>query len=221
MKGIWILIILILTAALPAIVAFFLLKSRKSAVNLPWFLASIAAGIVSFLTAAFVQNQLPIEKQSGFWPVFFSLFIRIAMVEEGSRILTIFPFLRIGKNYHNCKSSFGAALGLVAGLGFAVIESAYHGITDLGIAILRIFTAAPLHAACGIRAGAAVFTARKNPKKSLVLFISSVFIHGAYNSIIVNPALSSFLAIPLTIAALFTSLNYLKTSDNENDSNLA
>jgi RsiW-degrading membrane proteinase PrsW (M82 family) len=188
MYGIWILLLLILTAALPAIIVFFWFRSRKSPINLtlPWFLSSLAAGIVSFIVAATIQALFVPYNGEGLWPVFFGIFVRTALVEEASRIIALVPFLKALKNRRN-ETAFCAAIGLIAGLGFAVIESAYYGMSDINITLLRIFTAVPLHAACGIRAGTAVFTAPQHPARAFFLFISSVLIHGAYNLMIVSP----------------------------------
>ena len=209
MNGIWILLLILVCSALPAILVFFWLKSKKSAITLPWFLVSLAVGIVSFLLAALIHDLFFPDKKGTIWPVLFTIFVRIALVEESSRIVTLFLFLKVCKSPQHRESSFGAALGLVAGLGFAVIESAYHGIANLSISILRIFTAAPLHGTCGIRAGTAVFTAREHPLRALVLFASTVLIHGTYNLIIVSPAYPSALAALIAYAALFSSLNHL------------
>jgi RsiW-degrading membrane proteinase PrsW (M82 family) len=133
------------------------------------------------------------------------------LIEEASRIIILFFLNRAVKNRRN-NIAFGAAIGLIAGLGFAVIESAFYGIANINITLFRIFTAAPLHAACGIRAGTAVFVAPQHPAKAFFLFISSVFIHGAYNLMIVNPAIPSFLAIPTALIAFFASIYHLSES---------
>ena len=136
------------------------------------------------------------------------------MIEEASRIIALFFLSRASKSRRN-NITFGAAIGLIAGLGFAVIESAFYGIANISITLFRIFTAAPLHAACGIRAGTAVFAAPQHPAKAFFLFISSVFIHGAYNLMIVNPAIPSFLAIPAALIAFFASIYYLSESSSD------
>ena len=230
MNGIWILLLLILTASLPGIIVFFWLRSRKSAVTLSWFLASMTAGIVSLLAAALIQRFFPPERD-GLWHLFFGVFIRIALVEELSRIIALLPLFIAGNHIKKtCVSSetqhrqstdisFGAALGLVSGLGFAIIESAFHGMSDISITLLRAFTAAPLHGACGIRAGIAVFTFTRNKSKAFLFFISAVLIHGAYNLMIVSPAIPSLLAIPVALAALLASLTYIRNTDRNGENN--
>ena len=212
MKGIWILLLLTICSALPAIIVYFLFRAKKSAVTLPWFLASLAAGIGSFLLAALLHDLIIPFREDNPWPVFFTIFVRIALVEEASRLVTFVPFFRADKNPMHKDSSFGAALGLAAGLGFAFIESAYHGLTNINLTILRLFTAAPLHGACGIRAGTAVFTVRQHPLRALFLFASAILIHGTYNLIIVSPAYPSAIAILVALAALFASLNHLRAT---------
>jgi len=217
MNGILILLLLILASALPGIIVFIWFRSRKSAVTLPWFLLSITAGIVSLLAAAFIQRFFS-SKQDGLGDLFFGVFVRIALVEELSRLAALIPIFAAANHARKTDMPFGAALGLAAGLGFAILENAFHGIADIYITLLRAFTAAPLHGACGIQAGAAVFLFSKNRGKAFFHFISAVLIHGAYNLIIISPALPSALAIIIALSALFASLPLLKTTkaDHEN-----
>ena len=209
-KGIWILLVLIFTSALPVIVVFFWLRAGKSSLKLPWFLLSLAAGIISLLAAALIQNLIPSGgRGTGPGLLFFRYFVRIALVEEASRFLVLVPLFKAKRG-----RSFAAALGLVAGLGFATLENAIYGIADVNIALLRAFSASPLHGACGIRAGAAVFCSRESPASALFLSLSAVFIHGAYNLIIDSPFFPSALAILVAFAALFASLHFLKNAES-------
>ena len=221
MNGIWILLLLILSAALPVIIVLFWFRAGKSAVSMPWFLASLASGILSLHAAALIQKLIFSPGRNGpneLGAVFFNVFFRIALVEEAARLLILFPLIKAGSRRRNMDSAFTASLGLAAGLGFAMLESASYGIADISIALLRAFSAAPLHGACGIRAGTAVFFAPKNPVKALFLFITAVFIHGAYNLMIVSPALPSLLALPIAFSALFASLHLLKAGREDDNS---
>ena len=224
MNGIWILLLLIGTAALPVIIVFFWLRTKKSPVTLPWFLVSLSAGIISLLAAALIQNLVPSltkSGRSGPGPVFFDFFIRIALVEEASRLVTIIPFLKMGSQRRKMNRAFCGALGFAAGLGFATLESAFYGITDINITLLRAFTAAPLHGACGIRASLAFFYFKRYPVKAFFLFIFAVLIHGAYNLMIASPALPSMLAVLVALVALFSSLPYLITTDDDDETLIA
>ena len=220
MKGIIILLLMILAAALPAILVFFWFRAKKTEVTLPWFLVSLAAGIISLLAAAIIQSIFPPfikDGQSGLGPVFFGIFIRIALVEETSRFLILFPVIKTSMRSSRINSSFAASLGLAAGLGFAMIESASYGMANINITLLRIFTTAPLHGACGIRAGTTVFIIPRQPLKAAFYFLSAVLIHGAYNLMIVSPALPSALAIPIALIAFLGSLHLLESASREND----
>jgi len=216
MNETWILLLLILTAALPVMLVFCWFHLRKSSVTLLWFLTALIAGIASLFVAALLQNFIPyIRAQGGPFPVFFNIFFRVAFIEELSRIIIFIPLFRMIKRRRNMDLPFCAAMGLVAGLGFAMLESAFYGLADVTVTLLRAFTAAPLHAACGIRAGVAVFLFVRYPVKALFLFIFAVLIHGAYNLMIVSPAFPSALAILVAFTALFSSLPFLKAGDRE------
>jgi len=214
MNELWILLLLILAAALPVILVFCYFRLRKSALTLPFFLVSLSAGILSLFAAALLQNLFPYMRgQGGPFPVFYNIFFRIALIEEFSRIVTLVPLFMVIKRRKNIDASFCAAVGLSAGLGFAMLESAFYGLADVNIALLRAFTAAPLHGACGIRVGVAVFFFSRYPVKALFLFIFAVLIHGAYNMMLTSPALPSVLAILVAFTALFSSLPFLKAAD--------
>jgi len=223
MNGIFVLLLLIFASALPVIVVFFIFRARKSAVTLPWFLASLATGIISLFIVALIQRLFSSSGgvvTGSLGSIFFDIFIRIALVEELSRLITVFPLVIAGRRRLNMDRAYGAALGLTAGLGFAMIENASYGITDINIALLRAVTAAPLHGACGIRAGMAAFIFRQHPGKALFLFITATLIHGAYNLMIVSPALPSILAVPIAFAALFASLVYFGHSESDDENSI-
>lgn len=213
MNGILILLLLIITAILPLVIVFFWLKTGKSQVTLPWFLAAIASGIISLPVAALVQNLFPAPGKDGLGQILFGVFIRIAVVEEASRFIILFPLYKAGSRQKAIDITLGAAIGLISGLGFAAVENASYGMADINITLLRVFTAAPLHGACGIRIGAAVSIMNRQPGKAIFLFISSVIIHGAYNLMIVSPALPSLLAVAAAFIALFASLPLLNPPD--------
>lgn len=230
MSGFWILLLLTVIAVLPLIMVFFWFKARKLQITLPWFLIVIAAGIVSLFTAALIQNFLPQPEKNGLGALLFGVFIRVAVIEEAGRLLTLIPLIKTANRFYGRKAAFNAAsidtssdassaassaaAGLVAGLGFAAIENAFYGMADINITLLRAFTAAPLHGACGIRIGAAIFEINRNPVKTISLFLSAVIIHGAYDLIIVSPAIPSLLAAAVAFLALFVSIRLLKTNNS-------
>ena len=217
MSGIWILVLLTAAAVLPLIIVFCWFKAGKLQITLPWFLTAVAAGIISLFAAALIQNFFPRPGEDSLGQILFSVFIRIAKVEEASRLLTLIPLVYASDRFIKNKDiTFGAALGLVAGLGFAAAENASYGMADINITLLRVFTAAPIHGACGIRAGAAVSIMKRNSVKAVFLFISAVIIHGAYNLMIVTPAIPSLMAVVTALIAILASLPLLKAPGKDN-----
>lgn len=216
MNGIWALLLLLLVSVLPAMIAFVWYRAANSPVTAHWFLLSLTAGIFSLFPAALIQNFFPYGPANGLGYLLFGVFIRVALAEEASRLVVLTPLLKISARRRSIDSSFAAAIGLVAGLGFAAAENAFYGTADFRISLFRAFTAAPLHAACAIRTSLAVFHFRQKPPKALFLFASAVIIHGAYNLMIISPSFPSVLAVPAAIAAFFATLPYLRDSENDN-----
>ena len=187
--------------------------------TLPLFLGALTAGIVSLFIAALVQRlfHLP-PRTAGLGWLFFSVFVRAALVEETSRLITMFPLLKAGRIRRGRDLNIAAALGLAAGFGFAAAESAlYGGMTDLTIILLRNLTSLPLHGACGIRIGAAAFLFNRQRGRAIFLYITAIIIHGAYNLIILSPATHTLMAVPVALIALVISLPLLKGSEEEQE----
>ncbi|MDR2101220.1 MAG: PrsW family intramembrane metalloprotease [Treponema sp.] len=108
--------------------------------------------------------------------------------------------------------AFGAAAGLTAGLGFALIESAVYGAANMEITLLRAVTSAPLHGACGARIGIAAGLGTREPVHALGRFVSAVAIHGMYNFMVVSPGLPAILlALLITFTALASSIQIIRT----------
>jgi RsiW-degrading membrane proteinase PrsW (M82 family) len=214
-KGLWILFLLIFIAALPVFLAF--LWFRRLKLKGLWFLLSLASGILSLLAALVLQNLLPFpEAEGGPSSVLFGVFIRVALVEEISRLITLVPLLRWGRGREGTGGAFvpGALAGLAAGLAFAAVENAAYGAADIHVLLLRVFTAAPLHGACGIRIGAAADLLIRGPRKSSALaafrFLSAVIIHGIYDLVIVSPGVPSFLSVFIALSACASSLAMIR-----------
>ncbi|MCL2479875.1 MAG: PrsW family intramembrane metalloprotease, partial [Treponema sp.] len=163
--------------------------------------------------AAMIQNsffQSGTESWNGIGAVFFGIFVRIALVEEASRFLILIPLLNIFNrrlSVPGVASAAGAAVGLVVGLGFAALENASYGTADINITMLRAFTAAPLHGACGSRVGSSLVLFRERPIQALTRFLSAVIIHGTYNFMLLIPGvLPPIAAVLISLTALASSV---------------
>jgi RsiW-degrading membrane proteinase PrsW (M82 family) len=140
--------------------------------------------------------------------------VQIALTEEAGRLLILLVLSLVLARFEKTPAlppeNLGSAMGLLAGLGFAVIETATYGAADLRNALLRAFTAAPLHGACGSRVGAAVFGFRDAPFRSVFRFAAAVLIHGTYNFMAVNPGMPVVFPILLVAASLFSALQTIR-----------
>ena len=213
MNGLWFLALLILVAGLPVIPAWFAFRLRKLDGRL--FLLSLAAGLLSVPAAVFLQSFFP-PAGTGRGAVMFGVFIRIALAEELSRLLTLFPLRgfagrplpwgEIPLSGGGSPRDIGAMTGFAAGLGFAAAESGFYSSSDISIALLRVFTAAPLHGACGARLGSAAACFPLRPIRALGLILGAVLLHGLYDFFILSPGIPSVLSILIALSALGSTL---------------
>ncbi|MCL2478906.1 MAG: PrsW family glutamic-type intramembrane protease [Treponema sp.] len=212
--------ILCAVAFLPFVPVYFWFRHMKY--GIARLLLPAAAGFLSVLLAGLVQGFIPLHLpgQSQMTEMLFGVFIRVSLTEELVRFLvlflmfSIFPFSRILFNGQQSRKNsgdkpelfFGAPSGLAAGLGFAAGESIFYGLASPSVAVLRIFTAVPLHAACGARIGSALGQIRRHHVAAIVLFITAFFIHAVYDLCIQNPVVPEFLPIVIALAAMITSV---------------
>lgn len=201
---------MILVAALPVLLLFLWYRLIRCPLSSGWFLVFLFGGASSMLLALVLQGLIPVVSGPGFLggigSVLFNLFCRIAAVEELSRFLVfmiLFPLARFrGEN----AVLRGSAAGLAAGLGFALMESASYGASDIGIALLRTITSAPLHGACGARVGAAVAGFGEGPLPVIMRVLTAIAIHGMYNFMISGSGVLAVMAILAAICALISSI---------------
>jgi len=223
-------LLLLLLSSLPVFFARWWFLRQKIPVSFPWFLLSLIAGVLSIFPAGLFQTwTASLASPQGLSFILYSIFVRTALSEETSRLLTQIPLLMIhrrlaegpggkGPFYSLPEASlpdreprtFGIASGLTAGLGFALVESAVYSLgSSFKVALLRAFTAAPLHGACGARSGYAIVRFREQPGKALFRFFTAVLIHGVYNLTLINPVIPSAVGVLIALAALFSSIQEL------------
>jgi RsiW-degrading membrane proteinase PrsW (M82 family) len=223
-SGLGVLLFLVFISAIPVIAAFCWFRISRYPFPLTRFLIVLLAGAAAFFPALILQKVFSLPFGSGKWGLFAEIFIRIAFTEELSRLLVLLVLFWLSRRIaagtppdaagraqsagtlSYSEVSKGTAAGLVAGLGFAFLESAVYGASDAGIALLRIFTAAPLHAACGSRVGAAAVMVRERPAQAVFRFLSAVAIHGIYNFLVVSPGFPSIAAVLIALSALASSI---------------
>lgn len=226
MSDIWILLLLIGLSALPVFLALLWFRLACFPLSRLSCLGAILAGMAALFPALLLQRILPgmnaeFGEYSGRWGLLVNIF-RIAFTEELSRLPVLWVFFLLSGDLkkdeplksesagagplgaHNAAAR-GAAVGLLAGLGFAMVESAAYGAADFRVTLPRAFTAAPLHGACGARIGPGLLFLKERPLFSVFRFLSVVIIHGIYNYMIAKPGVSSLLAALIALSALASS----------------
>jgi RsiW-degrading membrane proteinase PrsW (M82 family) len=220
MKEIWILLLLILISALPVLPLYLWIRRRSFSICPPWFLLSLLAGAVSLALAALMQILIPVSDSITLGNLIVSIFIRVALTEEISRFLVLLVLFAIGRLFNtvdNTEHSADASrthnvlTGLIAGLGFAVIETALSGSADFRIALIRAISAAPLHGACGAHIGLGITAIKTRPGRSFGRILYAVIIHGMYNFMLVSPGIPVVFPLLIAITAFFSSLQNCRT----------
>jgi RsiW-degrading membrane proteinase PrsW (M82 family) len=221
MNGLWILLLFIFISALPVLAVLIWIRVRRFPIGLPWFLLALLGGALSLGIAAIIQALFPPANKATMGVMLFKIFIQIALTEELGRFCIFALLLGLGRRFSkNPESSdqrsatpaFDAITGLIAGLGFAVIETAMYGVGDFSIALVRAVTAAPLHGACGTRIGMAVSHIKDAPGLALVRFLYAVGIHGMYDFMIISPGVPQVFPILIAFTALLSSIQLIRYS---------
>lgn len=210
MTGTVLLFVVIAISVLPLIPAWFYF--RKKNIKGVWFLICMGMGFISVIIALLVQFYLPAFPESSLSYIIY-FFIRISLVEELSRLVVFIPFFHYAarqKGIDEDAELWGSKSGLIAGLGFAAAESVFYSASNVSIALLRAFSAAPLHGACGARIGNALCCIRERPLRSALLFLTAILIHGMYDFFIADPGLPSILSLFIAVAAFGSSLLSLR-----------
>jgi RsiW-degrading membrane proteinase PrsW (M82 family) len=214
MSGLLILGLLIGIAALPILPVYIWLRLSKFPLSTTRFLLALLTGAFSlvfalilqlhFSGAAYIQTLGAVLKE---------VFIDVALTEELGRFFALFLFFFLERFVIKEEVeavSVKSAIGLAAGLGFALVESASYGAIDMNNALIRAVTTAPLHGACGARVGMVFALYAIKPVNALMQFISAVCIHGMYNLMVISPGIPWIFSILVSLAALISSIQAIR-----------
>ena len=176
--------LLILAILPPLLIAYYVYqKDKYDKEPKRLIIKSFLFGCLAILPAIFLET---IYDQSLFPNLFLYVFFGIALIEEGVKYFFL-------KNYMYKKEEFnepmdGIVYGVMISLGFATVENIAYVFgnegQELRIAIMRMFTAIPLHAVCGVILGYFVGLAKFSDDKRPLLFkglFLAVLIHALYN----------------------------------------
>lgn len=178
---------------------------------------SFLFGLLSIVPAAvieLIEGVMGFNESGDMLRIFLYALLGVGLVEELSKYF----FLRV---YAYPKAAFnepfdGIVYSVMIAMGFATGENILYAVTNgFGTTILRMFTAVPLHATCGVIIGYFVGLAkfRKSPRLYILPGLSlAVLIHGSYDFFLFQqdyPALSlmAFISLGLAIALSFIAIN--------------
>lgn len=140
------------------------------------------------------------------------ILISVALVEEGIKFLIL-------RYYAYSKPDFnepydGIVYAVAISLGFATIENityvfVYSPGSEFSIAILRMFSAIPLHAACGVLmgyyVGLAKFDSTNEVKNLFIGLLLAIILHGIYNYFLFLGSTGFLSMIALAIGLYFSN----------------
>jgi RsiW-degrading membrane proteinase PrsW (M82 family) len=214
MNGLWILLLLIAISALPVLAVLIWIRLRRLPVRGQWFLLALLGGAFSLGFAAILQSLFPKTEEAGIGVLLVKIFIQIALTEELGRAVVLSLLLSLAPRFSGEMEhpALAAVTGLIAGLSFAVIETAMYGVGNFNIALVRAVTTAPLHGACGVRVGIAVSRLRSAPVRALTGFLYAVSLHGMYNFMILNRSVPLVFPVLIAFTALFSSIQLIRLS---------
>ena len=163
------------------------------------------------ITIPMIMIELITEKV--FQNIFLYSILGIALVEEGVKYLTLL-FYNYPKRDFN-EPYDGITYSVILTMGFALVENITYILPNENggdIAILRMLTAIPLHATCGVIMGYFLGKSKmeieKRTKNMFLAIVIPVIIHGLYNYFIFVE-ISGF-SLLIVILAVIYSLKAVK-----------
>ncbi len=145
----------------------------------------LVAGMVSALAA--ILLELILTPLAGLLPEGIAVpaeaFLGVAVPEEAVKLAAMMLIVRYRKEFDELLD--GAVYGVTAAMGFALLENLLYVISadeGMSVALLRGFTAVPLHALVGGFMGLAVARYKIESRGSVGFgFLIAVLIHGIYD----------------------------------------
>lgn len=194
----------------PILIAFYVYQQDKyDREPKKLIIKSFLFGCVSVIPAIVLEL---IYNESLFPNLFLYVFFGIALVEEGVKYFFLRKYLFSKKEFNEPMD--GIVYAVMVSLGFATIENIgyvfYYAPPDegLSIALMRMFTAIPLHAVCGVILGYYVGLAKFSESSKKNLLYKGVFLatltHALYNYFLFAGQGLLFSLIALAIAIYYS-----------------
>jgi len=203
--------ILVLAVAPPLLIAYYVYqKDKYDKEPKSLIIKSFLFGCLGVIPAIFLE----LFAKEMFTSLFLYVFFGIALVEEGVKYFFLKKYLFNKPDFNEPMD--GIVYAVMISLGFATVENIAYVLNNEGqemnVALIRMFTAIPLHAACGVILGYFVGLAKFSDNKNILLYkglFLATLVHALYNYFI-------FLGegFILSIIALAVAVYYSKKAIN-------
>ena len=203
--------ILVLAVAPPLLIAYYVYqKDKYDKEPKSLIIKSFLFGCLGIIPAIFLE----LFAKGMFSNLFLYVFIGIALVEEGVKYFFLKKYLFNKPDFNEPMD--GIVYAVMISLGFATVENIAYVLNNEGqemnVALIRMFTAIPLHAVCGVILGYFVGLAKFSNNKNILLYkglFLATLVHALYNYFI-------FLGqgLILSIIALVVAVYYSKKAIN-------
>lgn len=166
--------------------------------------------IIPALIGGSLGELVGIEANESIVLTFLYAFIVVALSEEAAKFLFLRGFLFHKKDFDEPYD--GIVYSVMIGMGFATFENILYVLEGgVGVAILRMFTAVPAHAAFGVIMGYYVGRAKfevthQHPERRRSLLLQGVFwatvTHGAYDFFLMQQNFEGLAATSLIVLVM-------------------
>ena len=198
----------ILAVAPPLLIAYYIYqKDKYEKEPKELIIKSFLFGCLTVIPVLILEI---IFNENLFSSLFLYMLLGVALVEEGVKFFFLKKYLFNHKEFNEPLD--GIVYAVMISLGFATVENLFYVFNYVGnqeteVAIIRMFSAIPLHAACGVIMGYFVGLAKFSSESNNYLFkglLSAVVIHGLYNYFIFLGNASSLSIVCLLIAVFYS-----------------
>ena len=198
--------ILLLAILPPLLIAYYIYqKDKYDKEPKSLIIKSFLFGCLGIIPAIFLE----LFAEGMFTNLILYVFIGIALVEEGVKYFFLKKYLFNKPEFNEPMD--GIVYAVMISLGFATVENIFyvfnHPGQEIQVAIMRMFTAIPLHAVCGVILGYFVGLAKFSDDKRPLLFkglFLAVLIHALYNYFIFLGQGIIFSIIVLVVAIYYS-----------------
>jgi len=198
--------ILILAIAPPLLIVYYIYqKDKYDKEPKSLIIKSFLFGCLGIIPAIFLE----LFAKGMFTNLFLYVFIGIALVEEVVKYFFLKKYLFNKPDFNEPMD--GIVYAVMISLGFATVENIFYVYGEEGqeinVALMRMFTAIPLHAVCGVILGYFVGLAKFSDNSRLLLYkglFLATLVHGLYNYFIFLGEGFLFSIIALVVAVYYS-----------------